>query len=373
MFVPLHRADVESSLHLGIPTRLAVDEVEISIPRASTILSPSPSSCNAMDRPCHACAAPPLAASTLSPAFAALLHDATHAARLLVNPAYPMQLPCIVSSAAPQRKLSSTAVHGTFLLLAYRLQGLSPLLKDTAGPSTSTVVDDGAAFSLNIDPEHQQQQQQHPTSPIPSFHRAYTELEPERHEDTRLHLEQAIAIGTTAFIARFFGSGEGCGRLLGWVLAPARVVAAWAVGRVQGGCGQRGAWIGTGGDDANREDELTEEMVGEGEGRGRERGEEVEEEEVWVMQAVLWMAFIGVAARVFSVDAGTEGDGKGGVCDEWVVEMTRVVVGRLGLREWEDVERVLERFPWIHALHERAGRMYWDRCMGEGVGVGRGG
>jgi hypothetical protein len=104
----------------------------------------------------------------LSPALAALLHDATHTARLLQAASTP-------SPGQHTGKLPSSAVHETFILLAYRLQAISPLV---SGRTT---------------------------------HTNYNSLYP-AVVDAKSTVERAVCLGLTAFVASFFWGG-GCGNL----------------------------------------------------------------------------------------------------------------------------------------------------------------
>jgi hypothetical protein len=66
------------------------------------------------------------------------------------------------------------------------------------------------------------------------------------------------------------------------------------------------------------------------------------------------MLFIGAAAGVLG----------GGDMEGWMVDKTGEVMRSLGLGDWESVARVLERFPWIEALHGRKGHAHWERSRG---------
>jgi hypothetical protein len=63
------------------------------------------------------------------------------------------------------------------------------------------------------------------------------------------------------------------------------------------------------------------------------------------------MLFIGVAADV--VEPGD--------MDDWVVPRTGDVLSVLGLKDWESVVRVLERFPWVDVLHGSHGLSHFER------------
>jgi hypothetical protein len=47
-----------------------------------------------------------------------------------------------------------------------------------------------------------------------------------------------------------------------------------------------------------------------------------------------------------------------------VVESVRRVAGELGLSKWEEVKVMLERFPWVEALHGARTRALWERSVG---------
>ncbi|KAK4038132.1 hypothetical protein C8A01DRAFT_17750 [Parachaetomium inaequale] len=112
----IFRSDVEYCLHLGAPTRFTLDEVEPLL------------SLKALT-PCTR-RIPPDFPAMLPPTLATLLEDATQAAHLLNT---------TTLSPSP-KKLNSSAVHGTFILLGYRVQALSPLLAGTTGAGRPAIA-----------------------------------------------------------------------------------------------------------------------------------------------------------------------------------------------------------------------------------------
>lgn len=81
----------------------------------------------------------------------------------------------------------------------------------------------------------------------------------------------------------------------------------------------------------------------------------------WEEEVMLWMVFVCVAAGVFE-EREVEG---------WVLEWAREGMSGLGLAGgWEGVGAVLDRFPWVEALHGRKGRALLERCtsrLGNGI------
>ncbi|KAJ0422776.1 hypothetical protein BJY00DRAFT_65680 [Aspergillus carlsbadensis] len=62
-----------------------------------------------------------------------------------------------------------------------------------------------------------------------------------------------------------------------------------------------------------------------------------------VQRVIMWSLFVGSAA-VFKY---TE--------DEWLNPITQATMKTLGLYAWEDTKKALIGFPWVNALHDRAG------------------
>ncbi|KAI9369083.1 hypothetical protein BJX61DRAFT_536724 [Aspergillus egyptiacus] len=58
---------------------------------------------------------------------------------------------------------------------------------------------------------------------------------------------------------------------------------------------------------------------------------------------LIWTLFIGAVAVFKSSD------------DEWLIPTTQAAMRGLGLTAWEDVRMTLSGFPWVNALHNRAG------------------
>lgn len=58
---------------------------------------------------------------------------------------------------------------------------------------------------------------------------------------------------------------------------------------------------------------------------------------------LLWTLFIGSVAIFKRSD------------DEWLIPTTRTAMQTLDLSTWEDVRQILAAFPWVNALHDRAG------------------
>ncbi|KAI0122533.1 hypothetical protein F4814DRAFT_409045 [Daldinia grandis] len=47
--------------------------------------------------------------------------------------------------------------------------------------------------------------------------------------------------------------------------------------------------------------------------------------------------------------------------DERLTQRIRQIVLSLGLQSWDDVRKILSKFPWIDALHDKPGRLVWSR------------
>ncbi|KAK4118255.1 hypothetical protein N657DRAFT_404290 [Parathielavia appendiculata] len=130
--------------------------------------------------------------------------------------------------------------------------------------------------------------------------------------------ERAASVGLVAFVASFLWGG-GCGRLtsgpLRWVEEAARDVITSCLPLSRNG---------------------------------------MDDESVALGELLLWMLFVGVSSGVFEVRYASGG---------WVAVKTGEVMRSLGLvdADWESVTSVLERFPWIDALHGRKGRVHWER------------
>ncbi|KAL3489893.1 hypothetical protein BJX62DRAFT_238712 [Aspergillus germanicus] len=62
-----------------------------------------------------------------------------------------------------------------------------------------------------------------------------------------------------------------------------------------------------------------------------------------VQRVIMWSLFVGSAA-VFKYSE-----------DEWLNPTTQATMQALGLYAWEDAKKVLTGFPWVDALHDRAG------------------
>ncbi|MBV36668.1 MAG: hypothetical protein CMP47_14640 [Rickettsiales bacterium] len=67
---------------------------------------------------------------------------------------------------------------------------------------------------------------------------------------------------------------------------------------------------------------------------------------------MLWLLFIG---RV-SVLEGPDQD--------WIVPRIRQAVLSLGITSWAGVHRCILQFPWINALHDKAGKALWESVLG---------
>jgi hypothetical protein len=62
-----------------------------------------------------------------------------------------------------------------------------------------------------------------------------------------------------------------------------------------------------------------------------------------VQRVIMWSLFVGSAA-VFKYSE-----------DEWLNPTTQATMQTLGLYAWGDAKKVLTGFPWVDALHDRAG------------------
>jgi hypothetical protein len=224
-----NRSDIEYSLHFGTPTRFTAEDFmhlgrqhEDSTTTTSTLPN-----------------LPLLTATThnlyqwqhlrLSSALATLLHDATLIAHLLQAASTPGP------DQQTNTKLPSSAVHETFILLAYRLQAISPLVSGR----------------------------------VRHAHTNYVYIYP-AVTDAESTVERAVCLGLTAFVASFFWGG-GCGSL------PKRGSLEWIEEGVKGVFSSFGG-MDTGG------------MQGVGSfGGGVGEGDK---------EVMLWMLFVGVAAGV---------------------------------------------------------------------------
>ncbi|KAK4234379.1 hypothetical protein C8A03DRAFT_18703 [Achaetomium macrosporum] len=132
---------------------------------------------------------------------------------------------------------------------------------------------------------------------------------PTSHRDGSRTEEEALCLGLTAFVVSTLRGG-GCGKMnsgpIGWVRDGAR-----SLGR------------------------LTSTTIGNS----------------WEWELALWLTFIGVGAQVFH-----ERD-----IEEWAVPKVTECMAALGLKTWEDVVNVLREWPWVDALHRRAGMNLWER------------
>ncbi|KAL4910129.1 hypothetical protein BDW74DRAFT_173596 [Aspergillus multicolor] len=63
----------------------------------------------------------------------------------------------------------------------------------------------------------------------------------------------------------------------------------------------------------------------------------------FMQRVLLWMLFIG-AVVVFKPSD-----------DEWLIPTTNNTMKALGLSSWDEVKKTSIRFPWVHAIHDRAG------------------
>jgi hypothetical protein len=71
---------------------------------------------------------------------------------------------------------------------------------------------------------------------------------------------------------------------------------------------------------------------------------------------VLWLMVIG--------GIWTSGSTNG----VWLNERTRELAERMGIDTWADAVRIVDRYPWIEALHEKVGLAFWSQvCQGPDV------
>ncbi len=70
---------------------------------------------------------------------------------------------------------------------------------------------------------------------------------------------------------------------------------------------------------------------------------------------VLWLVMVG---GIFMTDDAGTADGTDG---EWLTAKIRRMVWAMKLRGWEDARLRVAKYPWIGRLHDRKGRMVWDR------------
>jgi hypothetical protein len=194
-----NRSDIEYSLHFGTPTRFTAEdflhlkrEHDTATATVPTLSPPTTDNHN-LHQHLH-----------LSPALAALLHDATQIARLLQAASTP-------SPGQHTGKLPSSAVHETFILLAYRLQAISPLVS-----ARVTNTNYNSLYPAVVDAEST--------------------------------VEQAVCLGLTAFVASFFWGG-GCGNLpkrgsLRWIEDGVRGVLSSGEADMQRGYGEGGVGDG---------------------------------------------------------------------------------------------------------------------------------
>lgn len=66
-------------------------------------------------------------------------------------------------------------------------------------------------------------------------------------------------------------------------------------------------------------------------------------------EALLWVLFIASTSIFRRAD------------DVWLIPKTIQTMHALGVSSWEDVSRVLGRFPWVNNVHDKAGRELWIR------------
>ena len=66
-------------------------------------------------------------------------------------------------------------------------------------------------------------------------------------------------------------------------------------------------------------------------------------------EVLLWILFIGAVSIFRQPD------------DAWLIPKTTQAMHALGLHTWEDVVRTLVRFPWVNAVHDKAGQALWHR------------
>lgn len=70
-----------------------------------------------------------------------------------------------------------------------------------------------------------------------------------------------------------------------------------------------------------------------------------------IQEVLLWFLFLGAASVFRGVDHSS-----------WLVLNARQTMKALDLSSWGDVQEVLVKFPWVHTLHDKAGRELWSRC-----------
>ena len=66
-------------------------------------------------------------------------------------------------------------------------------------------------------------------------------------------------------------------------------------------------------------------------------------------EVLLWTLFIGAASIFRQSD------------DAWLIPKTARAIHALDLYTWEDVVRTLLKFPWVNAVHDKAGQALWLR------------
>lgn len=67
-------------------------------------------------------------------------------------------------------------------------------------------------------------------------------------------------------------------------------------------------------------------------------------------ELLLWLLFIGAVSSC-----------------QWKnpvwVSITKHAIHGLGIKNWEDVKKILTKFPWVNVLHDKAGQALWYGCM----------
>lgn len=63
---------------------------------------------------------------------------------------------------------------------------------------------------------------------------------------------------------------------------------------------------------------------------------------------ILWLLFIGG----IWIDISSNGS--------WLFPKIMTMTGRLGIVTWLEIHEVIDKFPWINALHSEAGRALWN-------------
>lgn len=66
-------------------------------------------------------------------------------------------------------------------------------------------------------------------------------------------------------------------------------------------------------------------------------------------EVLLWMLFIGGASIFRQPD------------DLWLIPKITHTMSTLGLCTWQDVVQTLVKFPWVNAVHDKAGEALWQR------------